>query len=193
MNNTFAFQDQMYQRYQLRWMMEHGYTLTDFLSAIFRFEFENTELGVVTPKDIGYDTRAVRAKIEEWETDQGFSGAIYASFQEFINSEYLDREYMKGLLNPSEYVQYEQAVNQPVLIPVTPITTCDLEHKGVKCIGAYWLSDENNKFLFLVNGRLFVYQEKGLISTVADTDHIRLVIEEFLASKLFLTGENDGL
>lgn len=59
------------------------------------------------------------------------------------------------------------------------MTKYNLEHKGVTCTAVDWESHPY-KFVFLYNGKEFIFEQKRYISQSADTDHIRCVIEQFL-------------
>ena len=56
----------------------------------------------------------------------------------------------------------------------------NLEHKGVVCTGANW---HLYVFLFEYKGVKYEYHQKCALRCIADTDHIRFVIEEFLEEK----------
>lgn len=62
------------------------------------------------------------------------------------------------------------------------ISQYNLEHKGVKCTEARWNS-KPIKFQFVYKGNYIVYEQQGEFHCNADTDHIRMAIEEFLLSQ----------
>ena len=55
------------------------------------------------------------------------------------------------------------------------VSKYDLEYKGVKCTGVEW---EDYIFYFEYLGKEYVFEQSMAISSSADTDHIRIVIEE---------------
>lgn len=83
-----------YEKYKLDWMLQHGYTLKDLVSELSGCMGEEDE-DLITTFDI-------------WESDYGFGSEIWACFDEFIDNEYQDEDYMKQLLNWKEYEKYEE-------------------------------------------------------------------------------------
>lgn len=77
-----------YEKYKLDWMIQHGYTLTDLIELL-----DNYCYGV-------YDDFKI------WQKDEGFNGDIWASYDEFIDNEHEDEEYMGSLLDVDEFDQY---------------------------------------------------------------------------------------
>lgn len=55
------------------------------------------------------------------------------------------------------------------------VSKYNLEYCGVKCTGVEW---ENYIFYFEYLGKEYVFEQSMAISASADTDHIRIVIEE---------------
>lgn len=55
------------------------------------------------------------------------------------------------------------------------MTKFDLEYKGVKCTGVEW---EDYIFYFEYLNKEYVFEQEIEVSASADTDHIRIVIEE---------------
>lgn len=80
-----------YELYKLDWMASHGYTLQDVA----------TELAMLT-------ACCVPAKdlLSEFEQNGFFGGEIYSSFDEFIDNEYQDMDYMRSLLSKENFVLY---------------------------------------------------------------------------------------
>lgn len=77
--------DEAYRLYQLDWMANHGYSVEDLAAAV---------LAHVDSSDGTPDTTAYH----EWERDAGFGGEIWACFNEFLDHEYRDEDYMTALL-----------------------------------------------------------------------------------------------
>ena len=53
----------------------------------------------------------------------------------------------------------------------------NIKHNDVHCIGVDWNKKE---FTFIYKKHMFDYKQEGIVSCTADTDHIRVVIDEFL-------------
>jgi len=68
-----------YQKYQLRWMIEHGYSLQDLIHQLdtMRREYSKDELENLTIMDL----------FESWEFESGFNGEIWACEDEFYDCE----------------------------------------------------------------------------------------------------------
>lgn len=76
-----------YEKYQLDWIKSHGHSLDEI------FEICSNSIGEdSSPKDY----------LEE----HGFDGEIYASYEEFLASEYKNISYMSQLLGKKEFVEY---------------------------------------------------------------------------------------
>lgn len=73
-----------YEAYKLDWMIQHGYTLSDFIKEIGGY-MEESEEDIV-------------CSFDNWEFDCGFNGEIWACYEEFCENEYQDKEYVKQLL-----------------------------------------------------------------------------------------------
>ena len=58
------------------------------------------------------------------------------------------------------------------------ITEYDLEYMGVKCTGAKWRYPEQNIFYFIKDGKDYEFTQMEDVDCIADTDHIRCVIED---------------
>lgn len=85
--DTETFRRECYRRYQLDWMMSHGHSVDD--------------LGIAVLKGIGggpVDENREADEFAIWEQDIGFGGEIWACYEEFLDAEYGDRDYMLRLL-----------------------------------------------------------------------------------------------
>ena len=60
-----------YEKYKLKWMMDHGYSLEDLMRGLAEMQSES-EPG--TPVD---------ELFHAWEKDRGFDGSIWACLEEF--------------------------------------------------------------------------------------------------------------
>lgn len=81
-----------YEKYKLDWMLSHGYTLKDLVSELSYYIEESNE-----------DCATV---FDVWESDYGFNGEIWVCYEEFLDNEYQDKEYMQTILSDTEFKQY---------------------------------------------------------------------------------------
>ena len=64
-----------YERYQLEWMIEHGYSLKDLMGEIsIHQEARESNAGRHVPVDVIFD---------EWMDGRGFGGELFASEKEW--------------------------------------------------------------------------------------------------------------
>lgn len=83
-----------YQKYQLHWLMSHGYTV-EYINCI-AYDWFNERL---TDPD-NDDTLA------DYIFERGINGSLWASYDEFIEIEYQDAGYMEEVLSKNEYTDY---------------------------------------------------------------------------------------
>lgn len=102
----------LYSLYQLDWMMSHGYSLADLIKAL-----DGAWSGVpciVRKEEPMSVARLYDAVVE----DLGFGGECFVCFDEFMQNEYLDCEYIHALCEPlgysgaALYRQYEEDSKQ---------------------------------------------------------------------------------
>ena len=103
----------LYDRYQLQWMLSHGYSLQDIMKGMDSIpEYHDAhiqtryveiepdsphEIADVIPDGMQADISGIFA---DWEYEFGFPGrSIWACFDEFCDIELLDKEYMLWLLD----------------------------------------------------------------------------------------------
>ncbi len=79
-----------YGKYQLHWMADHGYSLTNLIEGL------NNYMKDAKTSDL---TKA----FSHWEKDNDLGGSIYASKEEFEEVEFQDTDYMRNLLNKDEF------------------------------------------------------------------------------------------
>jgi hypothetical protein len=89
-----------YDKYQLYWLISHGYTIKDISDLAEEWLQERLS----NPSD--------SESFNDYLFVQGFSGSLWVCFEEFLNSEYLDEEYIKGLLNDLEYEEYKKDIKK---------------------------------------------------------------------------------
>ena len=86
-----------YQLYKLDWLASHGYTMEDIVAQIADICLEGD-----------FDTRSsdyIQNILWDFE-ERGFNGEIYAHYCEFLDNEYHDKDYMRKLLNYTDYIEY---------------------------------------------------------------------------------------
>ncbi len=104
------FEDKCYKAYQLRWMLEHGYSLDDLYKVMLKYEKE-----MFDPYDFRSSDGSMSYEMEFDEEDlersamqardiflfeEGFGHSnVFASKAEFLKSEYKDADYMDILLS----------------------------------------------------------------------------------------------
>ena len=71
--------DKIYRAYQLDWMLSHGYSLRDY---------------ALDEDDEDEDDESILDRL----SDEGINGMCFASFDEFLDAEYQDEEYMTQLI-----------------------------------------------------------------------------------------------
>ena len=57
-----------YERYQLEWMIAHGYSIRDLIQAMYELQYDD-------PEGSDYISQPVTDLFEDWESDCGFSGS----------------------------------------------------------------------------------------------------------------------
>ena len=93
------FEKKCYEAYQLRWMIEHGYSLEKLMHIIVdrvAEEVEDDEDNAMTCAD--HVRQMADATRYEFLYDKGFGNSeVFASKDEFLGAEYLDVRYMRNL------------------------------------------------------------------------------------------------
>lgn len=82
-----------YEKYKLDWMIQHGYTLKDLITELENMREEDEDASLET-------------LFEDWEDEYGFDSEIWACYDEFMDIEFYDSEYMASLLTSNEYTTY---------------------------------------------------------------------------------------
>lgn len=85
-----------YGRYQVHWLLAHGHTLEELVKEVNDVANEMTG-------EPGSLADLVFHAFQEWESDVGFGGEIYACMDEFAENEYRDEKYMELLLSDTEF------------------------------------------------------------------------------------------
>ena len=69
-----------YQKYQLQWMIDHGYGLNDLMQELRAFQYDD-------PEDSDRISTPTTELFCEWESDRGFGSGIWACEEEWKNCE----------------------------------------------------------------------------------------------------------
>lgn len=78
-----------YLKYQLQWFSKNKISFDDVVNNVIEYMEENPG-----------------CSLKDWELESGYKGSLYVCEEEFLGAEYLDKEFMKKLLTPSEYQEY---------------------------------------------------------------------------------------
>ena len=94
-NNILAV---AYEKYKLTWMIKQGISLKDLIEALAEQQREDSSIG---------ENKNLLAAYKDWELDMGFgSGSIWVCFDEFLDNEYQDTQFMRSILTEKEYRTY---------------------------------------------------------------------------------------
>lgn len=69
-----------YERYQLIWMIEHGYSIQSLIRELTRLQYSD-------PEDSDQISRTVTDLFDEWESEIGFGSEIWICEQEWTENE----------------------------------------------------------------------------------------------------------
>lgn len=78
-----------YEKYRLDWMIRHNYALPELMRFLKLIQIDDP-------------TMTVEALFADFEANCGFSGELWASYDEFMKEEFMDDEYMAVLLTSDE-------------------------------------------------------------------------------------------
>lgn len=85
-----------YEKYQFFWLMDHGYTIRDICNIVQEWKDDNDS----NPDEF--------ILFDEYLEENGFHGAFYPCFEEFLENEYLNEGLMRTLLDPEDIWTYHQ-------------------------------------------------------------------------------------
>lgn len=91
---TSNFERKCYEAYKLDWMLSHGKTLTELVKGTTEILNDMVENGNTSNMNA-----CVEGVIEDFEGDVGFGGEIYGCFNEFLDCEFTDGDYMTHLFS----------------------------------------------------------------------------------------------
>lgn len=94
-----------YEKYQLDWMRRNNCSLEDLINHL-------DSIWNVWNEEFSYDPENLSpgGTFATFEEDYGFNGALYVCFDEFINAEYTESDYMESLLNEQEFSLYQEDI-----------------------------------------------------------------------------------
>ena len=103
-----------YARYQLNWMMAHGFGLGHLLRMLQKWFTRLPDEEKLSSDYRAYLSQSLATVFPEYLAGTGIDnqGTIWVSFSEFINNEYQDQDYMKSLLDPWMFNWYRDYQNQ---------------------------------------------------------------------------------
>lgn len=89
-----SIKERVYLKYQIHWLMSHGYTVEDLNCTAF--DWFNERLA-----DPDNDNT-----LTDYLFEHGINGSLWACYDEFIETEYQNAAYMEELLSRNEYAEY---------------------------------------------------------------------------------------
>lgn len=101
MKDQERLENHAYELYRVDWMKSHNHTLADFATSV---------LSHASQLDSDFEPEEI---LEDWELNYGFGGEIWACKDEFLQSEYLDRTYMKYLLSKTDFELWKKFTKEP--------------------------------------------------------------------------------
>ncbi|MCD8082212.1 MAG: hypothetical protein LUE86_01475 [Clostridiales bacterium] len=94
MSNKYTnIKDIAYLKYQLDWIVSHGFFISDLSELAFEW---------------AHSMDSNNISFEEYLEEHGFGGELWACREEFLETEYRDLAYMQRLLTPGEYEEYKK-------------------------------------------------------------------------------------
>jgi len=102
MNNQYTpIQEAAYKRFQLYWLAQHGFSISD----VFGFVTDRISSAMCEGEDLG------EVYLEHEFEETGFQGMIYPCINEFLNCEYHNLLLMHQILSESEFDDYKKDRN----------------------------------------------------------------------------------
>lgn len=94
------FEAKCYEAYKLDWMISHGYSLRDIVEITAELAGQAVEDDVMPIPSDGEDVIRLADRLTDDFLDTGFGGgSLYACKGEFLDAEFLDKEYMMHLFS----------------------------------------------------------------------------------------------
>ena len=107
-SDSSKFSGMAYEKYKLDWLMKNNYTLDNLLEVLDKIFLEYYDAHQFDCSVNKYDLKpsCFMDDFEDGKYNFGFDGKLYKNYDNFYESEYMDAEYMKTILNKDEYTQY---------------------------------------------------------------------------------------
>lgn len=99
------FPEKCYELYKLDWMKRSGYTFKDliqFLKNAYTDAISSDQINISTTPDEDIDL------LFKTLESQGFQGSLYVCFNEFMDYEFQDEDYMQYLLDDSDFSYWKE-------------------------------------------------------------------------------------
>ena len=90
-----------YEKYRLRWMMDHGYTLVDLMK----------EMDMMLEE---WPDATMSQLFDDWEFGYGFGSEIWVCYDEFVATEFRNPYYMCQILTQTEFDVYVEYISRRV-------------------------------------------------------------------------------
>lgn len=94
-----GFIEKVYGKYQLVWMIDHGYSLYDIFQVFFKAEDVCKQYNIT-------DTEGVLLAAKDYFMENGFNGELFNCYDDFVENEFMDVAYMYRLLSKAEFMEY---------------------------------------------------------------------------------------
>lgn len=107
------FRKKCYEKYQLNWMLSHGYSLQNLIDAMNEKYMEDDSREYTTPG----------CYYEDVLDNDGFHGELFHYYDAFLEKEYLDGKYMKSILTGSEFQTWRDDTEQYETYPDLTVDT----------------------------------------------------------------------
>ena len=91
---TIEMERHIYNLYRVDWMSTNGYTIDNLLISVVS--------EIYVPDDYAYPEqreKRILRDVENWETDIGFGGDCWDSFEKVMRGLFLDSNYIESLLS----------------------------------------------------------------------------------------------
>lgn len=90
---AYKLHRKIYEMYQLDWMITHGHGLSELMKSMEEYRRE------MDPEE-GF--ASVIELYANWDHESGFDGSLWVCEEEFLDAEYLDKEYINSLIPVTE-------------------------------------------------------------------------------------------
>lgn len=162
-----------YEKYQMHWMLTHDITIADLNREAGEWHTEQME----NPSDGGL--------FSDYLENGGFGGCLWACYNEFLESEYQNRDYMRFLLTEEEWIQYLDDVGDGHVCYI------DAWNLITECVNAGILQ-EMDSHICIVRETGWYLEPKDMVAKDLMYDkHGREVLKEALTSSR-KEGNQDG-